>query len=214
MKRFMLMVCISILPAFSIQPGMAQAPATPTAIEPFVTYGLTDWRLLIPAYKNSYSNYRAIILADTSLSSEQKQERLEARYAEIQAGAEKARRAEYEKYREKSSAANSCTKEGGSPKTCHAKCNAPSTVGLYTTADWARGAYVSGQMDADEKILSYGTAVGGTGVLVGNAVCAVLLKQSGNGRKVSYSEAEYRIEPKVITNAVGTEVAAIMMQII
>lgn len=190
-------------------------PADPTY---HVIYGVDDWRGLVWSNSANYKNYRLIVLGDQTLSADEKAARIGGKVKEIERDIRAERTGVYDKKYLIARVGNSATKggAGGSPKVVDAKCVGAPGPQMYTKPEWARGAYKSGDDDAGDNILVTGTAIGGHELVTpdGGSVCAIGLKQSGKGRKVSYSEAKFHILPGHIKTIVDAEVNAMMYAIV
>lgn len=190
----------------------AQSPPPNTTFH--TTYGVTDWQELIPEKAAEYRNYRLIVIGSTTYSDDEKAARIARKFEEIRTAVRASRTEAYTAISELRGIGNSATKgnSGGSPKVVEAKCIGGSKEQMYTKPEWARGSYKSGTDSAGPGVIASGPAVDPR-ILVrsgGAEVCAVRLKQSGEGRKVSYSEATFRIRPERIKAIVDAEMLSIM----
>lgn len=191
------------------------APQDPSFHE---VYGVTSWREVVPEKAAEYKNYRLIVLSNASYSDDEKATKVAKKYSDIREAVKNIRTASYSSVSELIGIGNSATKgsSGGSPKEVDAKCAGSRKPNMYTTASWARGAYRSGDADPDPSIFfSNGNTVAPKDIVIedGARVCAIALKQSGKGRKYSYSEATFRIRPTEIGKMVDGELPAIMFAI-
>jgi len=181
-------------------------------------YGVASWLDVVPEKAAEYKTYRLIILGDTKYTPDEKSAMIAKKYAEIREAVRAIRIASYQEVTELIGVSNSATKggSGGSPVKVDAKCAGAGKPNMYTTADWVRGAYRSGSANPDAKIFEDGrNRVDPKGIVIenGDRVCAIALKQSGAGRKYSYSEGKFRIRPAEITKMVAGELPAIMYAI-
>lgn len=208
MKRGVLTLATALALAFHV-PVAAQST--------FATYDVADWSDLIPEQRVNFQTYRSIIITDGTLSADQKAARVAAKYTEIEQAIRNTRRAAYEAVTRTYGVGNSATKgsSGGEPKEVDRKCRGADMPDMYVTADRVRGAYKSGSDDAGPGVIATGNAVGAADIIIDNGaqICAIGLKQSGKGRKVSYSEGEFRIRPSRITQIVNAEITPIMAEI-
>ncbi|WP_323816409.1 hypothetical protein [Cellvibrio sp. NN19] len=209
-----LVFSIAALTGASFNVSAESPPVEPTY---HVTYGISDWRELVPERAAEYKNFRVIVLSNTSYSDDEKAAKIARKYTEIRDFVKNARTEAYSNVSEVRGVGNSATKgsSGGSPKKVDAKCTGASKSNMYTKPEWAKGAYKSGDEPANEQILNNGSRVNSTDIVKNNGteVCAIALKQSGKGRKVSYSEATFRIHPDYIKVMVDAEVLAMMYDI-
>lgn len=178
-------------------------------------YGVSDWQTYVPEREIEYKTYRMIVIANPSYSDEEKAAKIVAKYKDIQEEVRQARLAEYAAVTDVVGVGNSCTKgsSGGASKNCAAKCATSARPHMYTSGAWARGAWNSGDMPADARMLGQGNAVDGQHIANESQVCAIALKQSGKGRKASYSEAIFKIKPNHIQTIIRDELPAIMKEI-
>lgn len=198
--------------------GVSQ-PAPLGATDPgyHITYGVGDWRELVPEKRVEFQSYRTIVLTNPAIDDDEKARRIAAKFIAVQKDIQSVRTAAYEGVKKLEGVGNSCTKgsSGGSAKKCDAECRGSSLPDMYTTADWARGAYKSGDETASSVILASGNAVPTAEIVAGGGalICAIALKQSSKGRKVAWSEAEFRIRPGPISAMVGRELPVIMAEV-
>ena len=182
-----------------------------------LTYEASDWRELVPEKAAAYKNYRVIILGNPNYTDDEKAAKIARKYGEIRDEVRKSRLDAYSAISELVGVGNSATKgsSGGDPKKVDAKCAGASKEHMYTTPAWARGAYKSGDDAADANVISSGNPVNANEIVLANGsqVCAVKLKQSGKGRKVSYSEATFHIRPEQIKKIVEAELLSLMYAI-
>lgn len=181
-------------------------------------YNVESWRDIVPEKAAEYKNYRLIILSNSNYSDDEKAIKIAKKYSDIREAVKNSRTVSYKAIEELVGVGNSATKgsSGGSPKEVKAKCASASKPEMYTTAAWARGAYRSGDAQADASIFSNGGHLVDARTILaadGTQVCAIELKQSGKGRKYSYSEATFRIRPNQILKMVNDELPAIMFAI-
>ena len=197
--------------------SVASARTTPSDPTFHAAYGVADWRDMATEKAAEYKNYRIIILANTTYSDDEKAAKIARKYTQIRDAVRKNRTEIYQGVSELRGVGNSATKgsSGGNPKKSAAKWIGGSKEQTYTTAEWARGAYKSGDVDANANVIATGTAVDSKALVSadGSQVCAIALKQSSKGRKVSYSEATFRIRPERIKVIVDTELTSIMYAI-
>jgi hypothetical protein len=209
-----LVFSVAALAGASFNVSAESPPVAPTY---HVTYGISDWRELVPERAAEYKNFRVIVLSNTSYSDDEKATKIARKYTEIRDFVKNARTEAYSKVSELRGVGNSATKgsSGGSPKEVDAKCTRASKSNMYTRPEWAKGAYKSGEEPADAQILGNGSRVNSAEIVKSNGteVCAIALKQSSKGRKVSYSEATFRIRPDHIKVMVDAEVLSMMYEI-
>jgi hypothetical protein len=174
-----------------------------------ITYGVADWRDSTTQRAAEYKTYRTIILTNTTYSDDEKAAKIARKFTEIRDAVRTERTDAYSAVSEVRGVGNSATGRGA---TSAAKCISGSKPDMYTKPEWARGAYKSGGDTADAPILATGTPVGQNDIVTagGSQVCAIALRQSGSGRKVSYSEATFRIRPERVKTIVDTELTSIM----
>lgn len=182
---------------------------------PYETYHVSDWHDLVPQRRVEFQSYRTIVLSNGTLSDDEKARRIAAKFTELQNAVRADRLAAYEAVAESHGVGNSCTNAGSSPKRCKSKCAGSNFPDMFTQASWAKGAYKSGGDPADARILRVGNPVAPASIVSpdGAQICAIELKQSGHGRKVSYSQAEFRIRPATIRKLVDAEVPLAMSEI-
>lgn len=190
------------------------APAAPTH---HLTYGVPDWKTAVPEKAAEYKSFRAIVLTNPTYSDDEKAAKIAAKYTSIRNTLRSERVSLYEAVSEVKGVGNSATKgsSGGSAKKSDAECIGGNKPQMYTKAEWAKGAYKSGDDHADTGVIATGLAVDPIGIVTpdGSLVCAIALKQSGKGRKVSYSEATFKIRPAHISSMVEEELPALMYAI-
>lgn len=183
----------------------------------FATYGVADWQDVVPERRVEFQTFRTIVLTNSTISDDEKARRVAAKFIEVQEAVRKARLDAYGAVVDRVGIGNSATKgsSGGDPKVSDAKCRGANYPNMFTTPQWARGAYKSGNDDAGPNVLANGSAVNPAGIVTagGEQVCAIRLKQSGRGRKVAWSEAEFRIKPEQIKALVDAELPLAMDQI-
>lgn len=194
----------------------AQEVAPPSPAH-HVTYGVVDWKTPVPEKAAEFKTFRVIVLSNPNYSDDEKAAKIAAKYAAIRSELRNQRVGLYEAVSEVRTVGNSVTKgsSGGSSKTSDAECVGAAKPNMFTRSDWARGAYKSGGDDAGPGVIASGLAVDPAGIVIndGNLVCAISLKQSGKGRKVSYSEATFRIRPANVQSMVDEEMTALMYAI-
>jgi len=196
----------------------ASADSPPPDTQFHTYYGVADWRDLVPEKASEYKTYRMIVLGNQTYSDDEKAAKIAKKYADIRSAVVSSRKEAYGTVSELRGVGNSATKgsSGGNPKKVDAKCTGASKEHMYTSAQWARGAYRSGGADANAQIFADGGLPVDPQALVadnGNVVCAIALKQSGKGRKYSYSEATFRIRPERIKAMVDAEALSMMYAI-
>lgn len=179
-------------------------------------YNISDWRDLISERAAEYKNYRIIILSG-NYTDDEKARLIARKYKEISNDLAAQRTSSYKEVSETLGVGNSATKghsQGGSVRSDQ-KCISATKPSMFTRPEWARGAYKSGNEDAGPGILSTGEMVPGVSIVSsdGTAVCAIALKQSGKGRKISYSEADFKIRDEQIKAMVDAEVVSMMREI-
>lgn len=179
-------------------------------------YGATDWRELVPEKAAEYKNYRVIVLSNPNYTDDEKAAKIARKYAEIRDAVRASRQSVYADVSEVVGIGNSATNgSGNGPVTVGAKCAGAAKPQMFTRPEWARGAYRSGTMPANADVLTSGNPVDPTGIVIdnGDRVCAIKLKQSGQGRKVAYSQATFHIRPEQIKTIVDAEVLSMMYAI-
>lgn len=181
------------------------------------TYGVVDWRDSVTEKAAEYKTYRIIVLSNATYSDDEKAAKIARKFTEIREAVRADRTQAYSAFSEVRGVGNSATKgsSGGDAKKVDAKCIGASKEQMYTKPEWARGAYKSGDEVAEATVIATGQAVGPNDIVSsdGSQVCAIALKQSGKGRKISYSEATFRIRPAHIKAIVDTELTSIMYAI-
>ena len=179
-------------------------------------YGVSDWKELVPERAAEYKNYRLIVLGNPTYSDDEKAAKIARKYSEIREALRANRTEAYSTISELRGVGNSATNGGGGPKSVDAKCISASMEQMYTKPEWARGVYKTSTSDhADARLFDGGTTVNATELVRdnGNQVCAIALKQSGKGRKASYSEATFRIRPERIRIFIDAEMLSMMYAI-
>lgn len=203
--------------AFSVAVfGAAVATGQP-AVEAHQIYKVADWRDIVPERRVEFQSYRTITISNGEIDDEEKARRISKKFATIQKEVKAERIAAYQGVSTVVGVGNSVTKgsSGGDSKTSDAECRGAPLPNMYTTPAWARGAYKSGSDDANAALFNSGLGVASSDIVAGGgvSVCAIKLKQSGKGRKVSYSEATFRIRPAYISSIVDQEMPRIMNDI-
>lgn len=184
--------------------------------QPFEIYNVSDWQLLIPSRLADFRFYKSAIFSSSDYSPERKHELVMNKYHEIEKEISALRTELYSNYSQTLTIGNSCTNEGrDASKNCRANCIRPSVMFLYAKPDWTSGAYASGYMPANSNI--FNNSIGNTADIAetlisnGEEICAVKLKQSGIGRKVSFTQTTFKIRPNKIEDIVNWEMSKIMM---
>jgi hypothetical protein len=157
------------------------------------------------------------VIADPNLTVDQKAAMVTAKYNAVENDVRVLRTAAYSAVKRNVGVGNSCTKgsSGGDAKVCNAKCASAPLPDTVAIAASFRGAYKSGDETAGPEILDSGNPVAADGLILDNGatICALKLKQSGKGRKVSWSQADFAIREARIAQLVAEELATIMQAI-
>jgi hypothetical protein len=197
-------VLLGVAPA-----GQAQEKAPPDAAH-HNSYGVSDWRNSVPERAVEFKTFRTIVLTNPTYSDDEKAAKIASKFRAIRDAVRKERVALYEAISETRGVGNSASGRG---KTSDAECIGGTKSNMYTKPEWAQGAYKSGSDEANVSLLSTGLAAGDIVNPDGSLVCAIKLKQSGSGRKVSYSQAVFRVRPEHIKKMVDEELSSLMFAI-
>jgi hypothetical protein len=173
---------------------------------------------LIPPLRAEYAVFRDVTLSNPKLSDEEKQERMQSKYREIEAEIKAARTKAYKAYYYRAEETNSCTTQSGTrncPSSTRANC-VPAPEGMHTTPAWSAFYRVSDNPAPDwrdVRAFRRGGWRDATSEMVrsdGTMFCAPNLRRSGNGGIKVLALTNFHYTPAHIERAVAAEVAKAM----